>query len=447
MHPAPTPPDQATPRARRPRGERLWHSSVEPIFLISRHRRLIYANPAWERLTGLAFTDARGRACRRRSAASAVEPVEQVLSALAPPLDALDGKPSQLRRRAPGKPQTWWDIDFFPWSSAEGVQGILGRIRTVQESGPAHGTLPEKLVQIRSRTNQIFRIDALPADLPIVQRLIAQMRMASQTRLPALILGPSGSGKEWTARTIHHMSAERESHFATFDARLPAAALTDLFAASKHWRIGAVYFKHIERLPRDAQAMLIDRLATEAGEPGPRLFAGATANLEGEAHAGTMLPELHVRLSAMTIQVPALPQRLEDLPRLVRDMLPRASDAAAHVVRTVSAAAMEILRRHAWPGNLRELYEVLVQGCGRAKTEQLEADDLPFYLQARIVLPDKPLALDDTLAKVERRLIELAIRIAQGNKTNAAELLGIWRARLIRRLEQLNMESKPDASP
>src|SRR5438309_279235 len=107
--------DGAPERPRRPRGERLWHTAVEPIFLLSGQRRLLYANPAWEQATGIALAEARGRVCRRRSAASAVEPIEQVLAALAPPPEAAQSRPCQARRRAPGKAPIWWEIDYFPW--------------------------------------------------------------------------------------------------------------------------------------------------------------------------------------------------------------------------------------------------------------------------------------------------------------------------------------------
>jgi DNA-binding NtrC family response regulator len=129
---------------------------------------------------------------------------------------------------------------------------------------------------------------------------------------------------------------------------------------------------------------------------------------------------------------------------LLEYLLPRAREAAQGVVRGVSPAALDRLRQHPWPGNLAELYQVLVQACGRAKGEQIEADDLPFYLRGVAAPPESPLPLDDILAKVERRLIELALRLAGDNRSRAAELLSIWRPRLARRLEQLGLESKDE---
>jgi len=439
-------PDDASDRPRRPRGERLWQAAAEPIFLVNAQRRLLYANPAWEQVTGVAFAEARGRVCRRRSAASAVEHLEQVLSALAPPLEAMQSRPCQTRRRAPGKALAWWEIDYFPWSDAECVQGILGKLRVIQDVGPAHAALPEKLVQLRSRTQRPYTLESWASDAPAMQRLIVQLRLAAQTRLPALILGPPGAGKTWAARTIHQLSAERESFFAAFDARLPAAALAELLASSRSLRLGTLFLRNVERLPRDAQALLVQRLETESSEQEPRLLAGSAADLDVEVRGGRLLPELHCRLSALTLHVPALADRLADLPRLLDSFLPRASEAAKREIHSVSAAALEQLRRHAWPRNLRELFDVLVQACQRASGEQIGADDLPFYLRNMPVPPEKPMPLDETLAKIERRLIELAMRLAQDNRTRAAELLAIWRPRLVRRLEQFEAESQKCSS-
>lgn len=438
---------QDEPRpARRLPGERWWRAALEPLFLVSGQRRLLYANPAWEALTGIAFVDARGRGCRRRSATAAVDPLEQVLTAIAPPADACRGRSCQVRRRAPGPRLAWWEIDYFPWSDANGLLGILGKIRLIEEAGPAHAVLPEKLVQLRARHAGAYRAECWQSDAPVMKRLAAQLRLAAAVQVPALVQGPPGSGKEWAARTIHQLGEQRERFFAAFDARLSAAALADLLSAGRHWQIGTLYLKDVERLPRDAQAMLIQRLETESAEPLPRLLAGSSVNLDDEVRGGRLLAELHGKLTALTVQTPGLAERLIDLPRLLDDLLPRAGEAAGCPARGVGAAALACLRQYHWPGNLAELYQALVQACGRAQGEQIEVDHLPFYLRGAPAPPESPLPLDDILAKVERRLIELALRLAGDNKARAAEFLSIWRPRLLRRLEQLGLESKDDGA-
>jgi DNA-binding NtrC family response regulator len=412
----------------------------EPLFLLSGKRRLAFANRRWEEVTGARFVEARGRACRRRAAESLVEPLDQVLAALAPPAEALEGRPSRARRRAPGSALVWWEIDYFPWSGSDGLLAILGKIRVVADPGPAHAALPEKLVQLRDRFVQGYRLERSLGSSAAQERLAQQIRLAASTRLPALIQGPPGSGKRWTARAIHELGPERDAFFAAFDARLPVACLAELLASSRHWRLGTLYVAGLEHLTRDAQAILSQHLATETDTPGPRLLAGSASDVGELARAGRVLPELAARVSALAIQVPAMAERLSDLPHLLDELLPRAAQAVERTVRGLSAEAVEVLRRHTWPGNVRELYDVLVQACRQAG-ETIAAADLPFYLRGQPPPPDKSIPLDETLEKVERRLIELALRLTNDNKSRAAELLGIWRPRLLRRIEQLGLAS------
>jgi transcriptional regulator with PAS, ATPase and Fis domain len=133
---------------------------------------------------------------------------------------------------------------------------------------------------------------------------------------------------------------------------------------------------------------------------------------------------------------------MDDFAGLVERLLARAGGAAERSVRGCSAEANELLRTYAWPGNLRELYDVLVGACLRARGELIEAGDLPFYLRHAPLPADKPLVLDAVLEEVERRLIVQALRLAKNNKSRAAELLSIWRARLLRRMEHLGIQDQ-----
>jgi PAS domain S-box-containing protein len=426
------------PSDRRSSWQALLRDAAEPLFLLSRRRRLLYANPAWEKLTGLLLSEVRGQTCRRRAAPS--EPSAQALAMLAPPPEALAGQPCSVRRRAPSSAGVvWWDIAFFPWGDADGPSAILGKIQSLAAAGPAHAALPEKLMQLRHRVNQEYRLDNLAGDGPRMQRLAEQVRLAAATNLPAWIQGPSGSGKEWLARAIHHAGPHRETYFADIVAdRLPAGVLAELLhQAPRRWRLGTLYVRKPERLPREVQSLLLQTLDAE-GES-PRIIAGSSASAESEIAAGRLLPELHGRLSALTLQVPALAERLGDVPRLLERLLPRAREAAAAKVTGVAPDTVELLLRHAWPGNLTELYESLRGACGRATGERIEPGDLPFYLQQAPLPAEQPIPLDEVLEKVERRLIALALKLSQDNKTRAAELLAIWRPRLMRRIEQLGL--------
>src|SRR5262249_8812701 len=151
-----------------------------------------------------------------------------------------------------------------------------------------------------------------------------------------------------------------------------------LFAARPAF--ASVYLHCLEALPLDLQQRLCQRLQAE-DEISPRICAGLEHDPAALLAAGTLLDELYCGLSALVLHVPALKERMEDFTGLVERLLARAGRAAERTVRGCSGEANELLRTHAWPGNLRELYDVLVGACLRARGELIEAGDLPFYLR------------------------------------------------------------------
>jgi DNA-binding NtrC family response regulator len=192
-------------------------------------------------------------------------------------------------------------------------------------------------------------------------------------------------------------------------------------------------------MPRDLQLRVAEWLA---GEPsrGPRLLAGA-ASLEG------LHEDLHWRLATLVLDVPPLRDRLDDLPTLLERLRPEGAAA-----KGLTAAANEAFRAYGWPGNLAELRRVLSAACGRAAGDRIDLADLPMaFREARLIDAEPPpaanaLALEETLARVEARLIRLALRRARGNRTRAAELLGLQRARLLRRLEALGIDEPAEGT-
>lgn len=160
-----------------------------------------------------------------------------------------------------------------------------------------------------------------------------------------------------------------------------------------------------------------------------------------------MLEPLHCTVSTLVISLPPLRERLADLPRLAERLL-----AQSEMPRQqLSATALQACQAYAWPGNLRELRDVLEGVRQRAKSDRIEATDLPLKVRLAAGLepppaPVRPLDLDKILAEVERRLIGLALRKARGNKSRAAELLSVWRPRLLRRLEALGLGGSEAAS-
>jgi transcriptional regulator with PAS, ATPase and Fis domain len=440
--PAPPAPDPTPPPEFR--WQAFFRFAREPLFMLSRHRRLLFANPAWEACTGLSLADVRGRPCRRRGGEPSLDPEEATLAALAPPAEAMAGQTCRVRRRNPRDAADWWRLEFFPLLGGQGLLGVLGKVTALPGGTDPASTLPDRLLALRDRQAEAYRLDALPGELPAMRRLIEQARLASQGRMPVTLVGEPGTGKHWLARAIHHAGPTRDRSFAGLDARLPPAVLAGLLfeSAGRRLALGTVYLREPAELPRDLQDRLAQQLrgADEAGA-GPRLIVGHRADPSEAVRAGRLQPELHCAASTLTIHLPPLRERLADLDGLIELFLGRARRAAEHHVAGPNPEAVQILRGHAWPGNLRELYETLRGACARAAGERLEPADLPFALRHAPLPAEKKLPLDALLEQAERRLILLALRLARGNKTRAAELLGIWRPRLLRRLEHFGIDT------
>src|SRR5262249_15907443 len=154
-------------------------------------------------------------------------------------------------------------------------------------------------------------------------------------------------------------------------------------------------------------------------------------DLGAEVAAGRLLEELHCALATVVITLPPLRERIEDLPVLVDRFLQRANTGEEKGLTGLTPDASDFLRDYRWPGNLRELLAVLRAAWRRTQGEQIDTGDLPAHLRHDVIVartpgrrsPERPLPLDDLLSQVERRLIQLALRMAEGKKARTAELL------------------------
>jgi hypothetical protein len=436
------------------RWQGFFQHCQEPVFLLNRRRTVLFVNRAWETLTGMPLEQARGLVCRRRRDPRPDSP-EHLLHTLAPPPEALDGRTTSVRRLVFGGSAgpRWWDITFVPFLSEKGVLGILGRITPVPTQGrPAAPLLPERLVALRHRWRQGFCLVSLDSSSPAMRRVAEQVRLACKSRPPVMVLGEPGTGKEWVARVIHQESGNRETAFVALDCgKLPSSALEAvLFGPTSLARAGAgtVYLKEPQRLPRELQARVVDMLDS-AGDAayGVRIIAGCDSDPAEEVSKGRLLADLHLGLSTLTIFVPPLRERLADLPLLVERMLARLCAEGEGTVQTLSAETLDVLRGHLWPGNLLELHTTLAEASKNADGQRIEVGELPWYLRNPPPPAERNVPLDTLLEQVERRLILLALRKARNNKTRAAEILAIWRPRLLRRMEALGIETPDSGEP
>jgi DNA-binding NtrC family response regulator len=353
----------------------------------------------------------------------------------------MQGRVTRVRRPVPparlGPP--WWEITFVPLREQDKLIAVLGVIVPIgQPTSTAGGKgLSEALVALRQHAAERTPLSLFESDSPLLARIRAQAELAAQTLSPVWITGAPGTGKETLARAIHYHGVTRERAFVGIDCAglqpyLIRATLFGHNGLAETGRVGTIYLKSAEALPVDLQAELVEWA---------ELLSDQCRVIVGTA-GGESLSTFRASFGVIEIQLPALVERREDLPRLVATML----DPDAKI--QVSPEAMAVLASWHWPGNLRELREV-VRGAGhRAGGGAVEIQHLPLAIRkaatdaraaAGAPRPQRAPKLDELLEQVERRMIELALRKAKGDHTSAAEALGIHRSRLARRIKALGL--------
>ncbi len=285
------------------------------------------------------------------------------------------------------------------------------------------------------------------------RRLFQQVRAIADSDRPLLIEGENGTGKALVARAVHELGRRSARPFVTFDCSASETCDADLFACLEHADGGTLYLAGVDALPPAAQGRLLhvleSRTLDTSGGARPidvRLVCSTTLELRTGVDEGRFRQDLYYRLSAASLGVPPLRDRREDIPLLARQFLERA--AAAHGdgrprPTRLSPHAIEALLGYHWPGNARELEHVIEQAATLAGGEEIELKDILLPRQgpgARAPAPSERLpGLTETIAGIERSLIDSALRRAAGNQARAAQFLGIPRTTLRDKMAKYGM--------
>jgi transcriptional regulator with GAF, ATPase, and Fis domain/tetratricopeptide (TPR) repeat protein len=296
-----------------------------------------------------------------------------------------------------------------------------------------------------------------------LRQVFAVMDRLLDNNIPVLIEGESGTGKELVARAIHYGGNRKDQPFLAVNCgAIPANLLeSELFGHVRGSFTGATADKKGLFEAADAGSMLLDELgelpldmqvkllrvlqngevkrvgATKTNHVDVRIIAATNRRLEEEVAQGRFREDLYYRLSVVRVELPGLRERREDIPLLVQHFLAENKQTGLSEVKGVSPAALALLERYAWPGNVRQLEMVLKNASLFAEGEILEPID--FHSFPEIVGYQRPTgsAADlagRSLADVERDAIIRALEDHRGNKKKAAEALGIDRRTLYNKL-------------
>jgi two-component system response regulator AtoC len=291
-------------------------------------------------------------------------------------------------------------------------------------------------------------------------RMVARLK---DTRTPVLITGESGTGKELIARAIHFGGVYAKRPFVAVDcgSLVPTLIESELFGYEKGAFTGAlrtkaglfqaadggtIFLDEIGELPMEMQAKMLRVLQEKEVRPvgsnqrhrvDVRVIAATNRDLETAYKTGTFRKDLYFRLNVVTVHLAALRERKSDIPTLVRWFLSR---IAPNRGLQVSNAAMNCLLNYEWPGNVRELENCIERAVALLRFDEVTVDDLPEkirqYRADRLVFATDDLTEVLTIDELERRYIQRVLTLVGGNKSRAADLLGLDRRTLYRRLDR-----------
>jgi DNA-binding NtrC family response regulator len=344
---------------------------------------------------------------------------------------------------------------YFTWPAdleglSQAIQGIQDVVEMRRETAELETLLTEK-----------YTFAGIVGKNPEMLEIFSLIRRISPYYRTALITGETGTGKEVIAKALHATSPWADQPFVVCNCGGLVEGLveSELFGHVKGSFTGAVkdktglfeaagegtlFLDEIGELPRSFQPHLLrvlqDGEFRKVGSPSSsnarcRVITATNRNLEIETAQGRFREDLFFRLTPITIKVPPLRDRKDDLPLLCRMILSRFRERTGKKVFGIARPAQALLMAFDWPGNVRELENVLERAAIMTTESFIRLVDLPVLI--RESSPGRPIPM--TLEHVERRHIESVLKEYNGNRSKASQILGISRRALIRKIQKLGL--------
>ena len=365
--------------------------------------------------------------------------------------------------------------------------------------------LESQVKVLREALEDKFGIKGFIGANPAMRAVCERIEAAGRSMATVLITGESGTGKELVARAIHHKSIRAEKPFVPVNcAALPENLIeSELFGHESGSFTGAtkegiglfraahggtIFLDEVADMPKDVQAKLLRVLQDKRVRPvgstkeipvDVRVIAATNLNVERERTGQgepALRDDVYFRLSVIRVELPPLRERTDDLPLLIQHFLAKHAKAAGRRVRKIATNAMDAMLAYSWPGNVRELESAIESAYALGRTEELLLEDLPRQISAfqrphtttisthddesnisahaaNVAAPQTvtssaaPISSSSGLESfkldaLEKDALVRALHAAHGNKSKAAELLGVSRKRLYRMLHDYGFEKE-----
>ncbi len=337
-----------------------------------------------------------------------------------------------------------------------------------------HSLLVKEVRSLRASLNEKYGFDNILGHSDALLQVLDTATRAAPTNSTILIRGETGTGKELLAKAIHFNSSRKDKPFVTINcAAIPKELLeSELFGHKKGAFTGAVtdkrgkiemadagtlFLDEIGDMPSELQVKLlrliqqgeIEKLGSEGTHKvDVRIIAATHRDLQAMIDDGTFREDLYYRLAVIPLTVPPLRERPEDIPELVQHFFSASKQANGRPELTMPQALLPYFTQYRWPGNIRELENVMERVVALARIEAITIQDLPPFLRrdrggletVEIDLPSQGISLDG----IEKELILKALEKCHWNQTHAARYLDISRKTLIYRMDRHGIH-KPQA--
>lgn len=333
-------------------------------------------------------------------------------------------------------------------------------IHVVVDRAAGKARLNAKVQHLEKRVESKYGFENIIGQAPIIQEAITMAQKVSNSDISVLLQGETGTGKELFSQAIHQSSARKDQPFVALNcSAFPKDMLeSELFGFKKGAFTGAteskkglieeadggtLFLDEIGEMDIGLQAKLLrfleNKTFTKLGETKPRsvdirIIAATNRNLKQKVEEQAFRDDLYYRLAGFTIEIPPLRERREDVPLLSEFLLKNMNERPRHI----NEEAMKLLMKYPWKGNIRELKNIIERAAVLAEGDTITADLLPHELHHGEV-SIKEISSSTPLKEVERAHIKRVLESNKGNKTKAAEILGIGTSTLYRKVDEYDL--------